>query len=113
MTTPVEELLEKLEAEVTVWKARSLTLRRMIVAKDQECSAALRTLEVVKRDMTLWRQIAKNTLDATGHIVQWCPECLAVRNAPMAERVDGHNTLGKLCPKCLATVDNPWETPSK
>lgn len=113
MTTPVEALLEKLEAEVAVWKARSLTLRRMIIEKDREVTAVRKSLEVADRAVTLWRQIAKNALDATGFVVQWCPECLSVRNAPLAERVDGHNILGKLCPSCLAKADNPWEAPSK
>ena len=96
--------------ELEVWKARSLTLRRIVLEKDRELTAVRKCLEVAERSVVLWRQIAKNVLDATGLVVQWCPECLAVRLSADAERVDGCSVLGKLCPTCLARSNNPWET---
>jgi hypothetical protein len=95
--------------ELEVWKARSLTLQRLVTRKNDEGLAYVRLLDVTKQDALLWKHIAKLLLDETGATVHWCPECLRVKVAPPSETVEGHSVLGKLCPTCLAKAVNPWE----
>ena len=94
--------------DLEVWKARSITLRRLVKRKTDECLAHAGLLGVAKEDCLLWQNVAKLLLNDTGATVYWCPGCLRVQLATSAKTVDGDSVLAKLCPDCLARSDNPW-----